>query len=378
MSAVWHLITGEFPPKPGGVGDYSQLVAHGLATDSRTVHVWTMGGDTVPTMEDGVTVHRMVGRFGPASLWKLSRELKRLPMPRRLLVQYVPFMYGFKALNVPFTLWLWWRRRWHGDSITTMMHEVWFPWVRRPLKHNVLAATHRVMAWLVVRASRTVFISTPAWEPLVRSVHRRANVRWCPVPSNIPRGEDAAAVQAFRASLSAGPVVAHFGTYGEHISAVLQPACLQLFEMEPNFTLLLLGRHSEAFKDRLVAAVPGTVGRIVAAGALPPERVAVALQAADVVLQPFPDGASARRGSLMAALANGCAVVTNLGSLSEPLWADSALAPLASPDSTALALRTLSLLHDHHERNRLAQAALNLYQTRFDLRQTLDAMESCE
>src|SRR5947209_3461982 len=38
---VWHLVTGEYPPRPGGVGDYSALLAAGLAAAGGEVHVWT-------------------------------------------------------------------------------------------------------------------------------------------------------------------------------------------------------------------------------------------------------------------------------------------------------------------------------------------------
>ena len=36
----WVLITGEYPPAPGGVSDYSSMVARGLAEAGDEVHVW--------------------------------------------------------------------------------------------------------------------------------------------------------------------------------------------------------------------------------------------------------------------------------------------------------------------------------------------------
>src|SRR5262249_40199976 len=37
---AWHLITGAYPPQPGGVSDYTHLVASGLAEAGDMVHVW--------------------------------------------------------------------------------------------------------------------------------------------------------------------------------------------------------------------------------------------------------------------------------------------------------------------------------------------------
>jgi hypothetical protein len=39
-STVWRLVTGEYPPQHGGVGDYSAQLAAGLAREGHEVHVW--------------------------------------------------------------------------------------------------------------------------------------------------------------------------------------------------------------------------------------------------------------------------------------------------------------------------------------------------
>ena len=65
----WHLITGEYPPIPGGISDYSALVAGSLAT-----------GDYVPGVSDLDLVALAEGPVGPArqeALAGLHRELDR-------------------------------------------------------------------------------------------------------------------------------------------------------------------------------------------------------------------------------------------------------------------------------------------------------------
>ncbi len=73
-----------------------------LQTD---VDVWTRLPGPSPD-DASVNVHRLPSRFGVRSLARMSRELDQFPPPRRLLIQYVPHAYGYKAMNLPFCLWL--------------------------------------------------------------------------------------------------------------------------------------------------------------------------------------------------------------------------------------------------------------------------------
>src|SRR5262249_44305227 len=163
----WALITGEYPPQPGGVADYTRLLARGLAEAGDRVHVWS-GPCSAPTpVDSGVHVHRLPGRFGPASLVQLHRELGRLPGPYRLLVQYVPHSFGMKAMNVPFCLWL---KTCPRSRLWVMFHEVSFA-VRpsQPWQRNLLGRVTRFMARTVARAAGRVFVSSPAWDDWLKA-----------------------------------------------------------------------------------------------------------------------------------------------------------------------------------------------------------------
>src|SRR4051794_8618834 len=107
---TWHILTGEYPPQSGGVGAYSALLAAGLAATGADVHVWTSPGDGTPEAE-GVTVHRVGGRWSPADLKHVGDGLDAFASPRRLIVQYTPNAWGFKGLNFGFCRWLVGRRR---------------------------------------------------------------------------------------------------------------------------------------------------------------------------------------------------------------------------------------------------------------------------
>jgi hypothetical protein len=84
-----------------------------------------------------------------------------------------------------------------------MFHEVAFPWVATPLKHNLLAAVHRLMALIVARASKRIFVSTTAWNALLSPLIAPGRcITWSPVPSNLPTEinvDEVSALRYFRA-----------------------------------------------------------------------------------------------------------------------------------------------------------------------------------
>jgi glycosyltransferase involved in cell wall biosynthesis len=169
------------------------------------------------------------------------------------------------------------------------------------------------------------------------------------------------------------PLVGHFGTFGRLIAELLEPAIIGLFRSIPCAQVLLIGRRSERFHAHFSAAYPNLGGRLRWTGELPPSAVAAHLRACDLLLQPYPDGVSSRRGSVMAGLANGVPVVTNLGHLSEALWATAAgVEVIPSPDPAALAATAAAILALPPE-GRLALAArgAELYRTEFALERTI-------
>ena len=188
LSMLWHIITGEYPPDPGGVSDYSAVLAQSLAASGHEVQVWCAGDDDGVVVEmGGVEVHRVAGRFGPLGLARLGRALDRYSGARRILIQYVPSAFGWKAMNLLFVAWVLARRFWWQDDIRVMFHEVAFPWVRTPLRHNILAVVNRIMAAALVRACTRAYVSIPGWLPSLRQLGaRRVPIAWTPIPATVP------------------------------------------------------------------------------------------------------------------------------------------------------------------------------------------------
>jgi glycosyltransferase involved in cell wall biosynthesis len=389
--AEWHLVTAEYPPQVGGVADYARLVAEGLAAAGDRVHVWCSaqaageGGESCPDgneprREGGVRVHRVAGGFTPAGLWRQGRELNRFAGPRRLLVQYVPHGFGYRSMNVALCLWLWWRAGVRGDEVEVVVHEPFLEFRRGAWRQSAAAAVHRVMAALLLRAARRAWVVIPAWRELWRPLAfgKRVGFEWLPVPSTIPVGDDRGRVSAVRARYAprAGDLlVGHFGTYGPHTADALLRLLPRLLSEHGGASVLLLGRGGERLRDELRRRHEALAGRVHAAGALPAEELSYCLSACDMMVQPYVDGVSSRRTSVMAGLAHGLPVVTTGGRLTEPLWAESgAVALAAAGDDAALARRAGRLLDDAAERRRLGEAGRELYRKHFDAAHTIAAL----
>lgn len=377
---TWHVFTGEYPPQTGGVGDYSALLSAAIAATGADVHVWTTPAPGPVPEAPGVTVHRVAGRWSPSDLSGIGTTLDRFTPPRRLLVQYTPNAWDYKGLNFAFCRWLVGRRRERGDEVRVMFHEVAFPFEFRGKPTRwLLAAGQRRMARAVLSAATHVDVAIPAWETTLRSLSPRDRrvYGWRPVPSNIPMVHDPEGVAEARRRVAPGgeTVLASFGSFSERVAPMLAEVLHGLLADRPDRVGLLIGRNGGRVAARMVGDHPALAGRVVATGGLDPDDVSRQLQASDVVLQPYPDGVTTRRGSVMAALAHGLPTVTNMGRLTEPLWGDSgavALAPgVLAADLVGTAER---LLADRAGRERLGQAGLELYERRFSIGRTVEAI----
>ena len=369
-----HIITGEYPSVFGGVADYTAQLANALANDGQSVHVWTAGtsGDAD---EDGVFVHRVAGTFHPKDLVRLAQKMDALPGPRRVLVQWTPPSFGMRSLNLAFPLWLW--KRSATDRIEVTVHEAFIAFGEGKWKRELAAVVQRAMAVMLLRAASKVWVTIPKWEQRLRpwTLGKKLAFEWLPVPSNIPAIADVGAIVELRRQFTQfrHPLVGHFGTFRRDVEDLLFPALRELTRSSAVF--LLVGRGSEGARRRLITDHPELTERVFATGETDGETVATHLSACDVLLQPFPDGISTRRGSAMAALSLGIPLVTNLGPLSEPLWESSgaiAIAPSSSAEDMSAV--TLELIGSHVQRSQISAQARNLYQDRFHIQHTVSAL----
>ncbi len=377
---IWHLLTGEYPPQSGGISDYTWLLAAGLAAGDEQVHVWTTPVEGITSAaQEGVMVHHSAGKWSPRDLARLGAELDSFAAPRRLLVQHTPNTWGYRGLNLRFCEWLVKRKK-AGDDIWLMVHEPFYPWLWRDKPTRwLLAAGQRWMLRRLLSASSRVYISIPGWEKHLRAYETvgRRMIEWLPIFSTIPVIADDRKVAELRQGLtrSGRIVIGNFGTFGGAIGEMLLQVLPALLLSHPERVGLLLGRGGERFAARLLSHHPQLSERLFAPGELSPEQVSLNLQACDVLVQPYPDGVSSRRTSVMAGLAHGIPTVSNTGFLSEPIWAQTNCVALAATHkSSELVAEVEILLKDSDARASLAARADAVYTQNFALEHTLSRL----
>lgn len=365
---TWSILTPEYPPGSGGIGDYVELVAARLASHGDRVSVHTFAGRGA-TGTGGVDVAALPDEFGPRTRRALEQAWSNLPHDAVVFVQYVPQGFGMKGMNVPFARWLGRQPR----RVWIMFHEIVYPFVRgQPLRLDFLAGVTRVMLHQSTRRAERAFVSTPAWEPILsRWMRSDLSCEWLPIPATA-RVEGRPAVVE-----SARPSVAHFGTYGELVRRPLERILSLLLERNPDVELVLVGRGSEEFRAELCAAQPEASARIRATGAAEPEQIAEELQRAWVTVFPFLEGATTRRTSLMSALSAGAVALTTDAWCTEWFWRRSGGVELVEPGKPRETVDAVQrLLEDAPRRAELRRRALALYDERFHLNRVVDRLRS--
>lgn len=369
---TWHVLTGEYPTcradGSGGVGDYTRALACELLRRGHTVHVWSP--NVHPGTGDGaIRLHALPDAFGARARAALQSGWDATP--GTVLLQYAPNALGAGGLNLLFCRWL--QRRGGARDVRVMFHEPYFYFSWSPVG-NLRAVVQRLMAKLLVEASRRVYLSTETWRRYLPA-SRSAVV--LPIPSTIPRCGDSAAAARVRTELagSATELVGHFGTYGEHVSRALEPIVPLVLTARPTASFLCIGRRSDEFAATLRARHPELAGRIHHTGRVAASDASTAIRACDVMVQPYPDGITTRRTSVMAPLANGVATVSTAGDLTERIWNDTkavALAPAGA--SSAIAGKIIGLLEEPAARAALSLAGRRAYDAYFSIERSVDAL----
>ena len=373
-----HIITPEYPPQPGGVSDYTAQVAEGLAQAGEEVHVWCPGAADAGFRASAVQVHRNLGGAMPQDLRAIGEQLDRFPAPRRILLQYVPHGYGRRSMNVPFCTWLYRRVKKDGDTLEIMVHEAFLNFEGSWRQYGA-ALVHRVMTIILLRAATRVWVSIPDLERRWKSytLGRKIPFQWLPVPSNIRIVRDDAAIQALhrRYVPEGGQLLGHFGTYGAPVLSVLEPIVLKIAQEMPEQALLLMGAGSREFRTQMIQRHPEWEKKLHATGPLASEDLSHHIAACDVLIQPYPDGATTRRTSLMVGLSHGKPILTTSSYVTEPLWEQSAAVGITpAGDAAAFIKLVRDLLQDPGERTRMSAAARKLYAERFDISHTVAAL----
>ena len=395
------LISGEYPPMQGGVGDYTHELGKALAELGHEVHVLTSAAptmqypipDTQCPIPNTPTTYRSIRRWD----WGCWRDIIGLLdqiRPDIVNIQYQTAAYGMHpAINfLPLRLHLSRMRRHLSRSRPSQPTGTSaYPFIRSAEGHPLTVTTFHdlkvpylfpkagpVRWWVnlaLARWSEAVIVTNVedlkklSVYPFIRSLSV------VPIGSNIaPRPPADYDRDRWRARWGVGPrdlLLSYFGFLNESKGAeTLVRALDRLVRRGYNARLLMVGGKVGSSDPTNVAYLRkveglieelGLADRVLWTGFTPPEEVSANRLASDVCVLPYRDGASFRRGSFMAALAHGLPIVSTRPRVDTPELRHGQNILFVPPDSpTALAGAIARLAEDPALRRRLGEGAAKL------------------
>src|SRR5579884_619861 len=357
------MVSGEYPPQFGGVGDYTARLCAALRPEAVRVALLTGGATRVlehcAKVGNPIWVARGVPRWGVGTYRAVLGAAQRLGADV-VHVQYQAGAYQLQAAANLLPLWMRLRAPWLRAAVT--FHDL-----RPPYLFPKAGPLRPAMVRLMADMAHGVVCTEPAD---LAALGTRPGRRWIPLASNIdcapPPDFEPQAWRRARGLPVDAPLVGFFGflNASKGVETLLR-ALAQL----PEARLALLGAEAgpsdatdrrEAQRLRALAASLGLEGRVWRSGSLPAAELSAALLACDVIALPFVDGASGRRGSLLEALTHGRAVVTTHGPRAGVVTEGQDALLVPPGDSTALADALRNVLQSSELRARLEQGARRL------------------
>lgn len=274
-----------------------------------------------------------------------------------ILLQYNPFSWGHAGFAPGLVRDLGRVRSHSGAPLLLMVHEAWL--TMTDAKSILLGSWQRAQLRALLALADGVMTST---ERLATEIG--ADAVHLPVAANITPVSASPGVARERLGLNGNLVVALFGRGHpsralDHAEAAI--AALAAVHGARRLTVLNLGAGAPCVR------LPGGVA-VHNTGRLEADELSLHLWASDLVLLPFSDGVSTRRGTLMAALAHGRPVLGLRGRNTDAVFADApdavVLTPAGDPDAFSRAAVELSC--DPGRLRAIGDAGRRLYESRFD------------
>lgn len=341
------IVTGEYPPMQGGVGAYTQILARELVRQGHEVFLFTSD----QSHSDDLPIVNTVQRWGIASL----RTIAQWAHAQRLDVLNLQFQTAAFGMS-PFIHFL--PNIIRDIPVVTTFHDLRHPYL--------FPKAGKLRDWIVMHLARqSAGVIVTNHEDLLHVKHLPHHTL-IPVGSNILDTLPNFDAQMWRAKAGAQPddfLIAYFGfiNRSKGVDTLLE-SLSQLRHNNIPARLLIIGdaagssdptnrSYAAEIEERINTL--GLKPYIHRTGFVDDESVGAFLKASDVVALPFLDGASYRRGSLMAAIHYGCAIVTTTPQVSIPTFVDGENMLMVSPSDVATLTEKLHRLY--------ADTALRVY-----------------
>ena len=368
------LISGEFPPMPGGVGHFSRILAERMQAQGHSLRVLGRTGSEYESLE-------ITGLPG----WGLKNVLKIRTWAEDHALDIINLQFQTAAYDM--SPWIHFLPSLLDQPFVTTFHDLRHPYL--------FPKAGSLRGWSVTHLARSAdgLISTnPEDDGILAQLPMRALI---PIGSNIlhetssddssdastdasTEASSEASSARWREGLSESSIlIGHFG-FAQAIKGIdlMLEALAELRADGHDLRLLFIGGqdnavnadHGENYRKSLEDRIKeyGLEDALRWTGFLPEAEVAACLQAVDLVTLPYLDGASYRRGSLMAAINYGCAILTTQPTVAheafihgENLWL------IERQSAAAISAAMLHLIENPQTRNQLRSGARKL-RLRFD------------
>ncbi len=368
------MISGEFPPMPGGVGDFTRILSEDLRDCGHDISMLSRAGTASASL--------------PLSIvdgWSLRGMRQIRAWLRRVNPDIINLQFQTAAFDM--SPWIHFLPGFSRAPVVTTFHDLRFPYLfpkAGPLRD-----------WIVMRLARSsagVITTNHEDDSRLRALPKR---RLIPIGSSINRQSfDPEGRSTRRKQLGANDdtfLLGHFG-FVKAIKGVhhLIEALAQLRKDGQEVRLVFIGGRSNTIDSsedqRYLRDLAERIRRLDLekavrwTGFLTEAEVAEHFNAIDLMVLPFTDGASYRRSSLIAAIHQGCAILTTKPTIDidtfihkQNLWlvghqsSESIQIALAHLMSYPEQLRTLSAgaveLSKHFDWNVIRDETLALYES---------------
>lgn len=363
-----HVIAPSAPPKICGVGDHSNHLVSALAKRGRVlIHCGQL--DPTPRFDHSGMILDFDHRF-PWTLEQVA-DSSAIRSGETAFVQYTNFAYGRYGFN-PWIAPALARLRHRRVRVVTMFHETYMNG-SEGWKAAIMGWWQRRFFRQVGRNSDVCLFSTQPWAEQYASWFPGRPVLCLAVGSNIPPIPVDRQAHRARLGIPVGvPCLVVFGgTHPTRHFDWIAAASERLSRENIDHRVLHVGPDAQDVA-RLLAGVP-----LIELGVLSEVEVSKALSAGDIMMAPISDGASTRRGSLLAGLEHGLCCVSTMGTGTDALLAEqSGKALVLATGKEDFLDQVARLARDQDRMGAIGQAGAAFYRANFSWESVADRLVS--
>jgi len=358
------MISGEYPPMEGGVGDFTHLLSEALTRLGVRVCVLTSHRASGEATNDALLVKPLVSSWRWYSLYRVFHRVASEFQPDVINIQYQTAAYGMHpAVNfLP--------RLFSSYPFVVTFHDLRVPYL--------FPKAGRLRWWVnesLARSSRAVIVTNE--EDRCRLMRTRGikKLSLVPIGSNIalqlPSGFTREEWRRRLGIPEQALLLCYFGFLNESKGGEeLIDALDHLQRKGYQVHLLMIGGvvgssdpTNKVYLERVKERIRNyrLEHRVHWTGYLSPEKVSASFLISDICVLPYRDGASFRRGSLMAAITHGMPIISTWPRVRLPELTHGENIWLVPPrDARALSHAITLLAQDAELRRRLGRGALEL------------------